>query len=164
MGFFSDLGKSLGSLSLSNQLVSAATGKKAKGSASQTLLFGKKEKPAQPAPFQPQNRIGATINGRSGPQDLPALRLGWTNGGYTYNNSPFNQQPMSFGGGATPPPAPVGGGSSPPPSTGVAPPQRLPMPMGGPANPNMVSGSKMDPRMTQQLMMAQALRKPMPVM
>lgn len=61
----------------------------------------------------------------------PAMRLGWTNGGYTYANSPFNmpQQPMSF----APPmgmsgPGPVlqpgpSGGSMPP--TGAQPPTRM---------------------------------------
>jgi hypothetical protein len=72
-----------------------------------------------PTPFDPGQRVGSSINGQSG-VDQPSMRLGWTNGGYNYHNSPFNmgggmprphdapmpqpmpQQPappMSFGGG-----------------------------------------------------------------
>jgi len=125
MGFFSDLGK----LSLSNQLVSGLTGKKSKNNAAETLLFGKKVKPKGPEPFNPMNRVGASINGQMG-VDQPAQKLGWTNGGYTYNNSGWNPgaQPP------TPPPqAPV--------PTGMGPPQQgIPGPG---ANPQQQSWQQM---------------------
>lgn len=59
--------------------------------------------PPTPPGFDPGQRPGASIGGQSG-VPMPAQRLGWTNGGYNYHNSPFNGQPptpappMSFGG------------------------------------------------------------------
>lgn len=102
-----------------------------------------KTPPGQPAtPFDPGQRTGASINGQSGvPQ--PAMRLGWTNGGYQYHNSPFNQSqgqppapqgpPMSFGGGLQQPPS---GGSMPP--SGAQTPQMGPPTMQRPADPQMM--------------------------
>lgn len=74
-----------------------------------------------PTPFDPGQRTGSSINGQSGvPQ--PAMRLGWTNGGYNYANSPFNGQS----------PTPANPMSMAPPQTGIAPPQP---PLQGPQNP-----------------------------
>lgn len=105
--------------------------------------------PAEPNPgFDPGQRVGSTINGQSG-VDQPAQRLGWTNGGYTYHNSPFNGQPvapanpMSFAppqnaGGAPQQmlPPPNGGGSMPP--TGAPPPQSGTPTMHIPQNPQIM--------------------------
>lgn len=85
-------------------------------------LMDKDKAPKAPpqTPFDPGQRVGASINGQSGVAQ-PAMRLGWTNGGYTYHNSPFNgaqgqyfqqpQSPMSFGGNSLP--AQPSGGSMP---------------------------------------------------
>lgn len=154
MGFFSDLKK----LSLGGQIGGALTGRKNEGSFGMAVLKGPK-KPKPPEPFNPNNRVGATIGGESG-VDQPALRLGWTNGGYTYNNSPFNA------GMAKPSAMPTGG-----PAMGFGGPQQQlpgpqqmpvgmagpqPMPIKGGVMP--MSGPKMDPRIAQQQMVAQMLR------
>src|SRR5262245_44048460 len=97
MGFFSKLkkianpgGAAIGML--------AGNGKNYLGPADYLLDKDKAPKPLPATPFDPGQRVGASINGQSGVAQ-PALRLGWTNGGYTYHNSPFNNSPpMSFGG------------------------------------------------------------------
>lgn len=58
----------------------------------------KKNQEAQKAlqtPYTPKPPYSPAPGGVS---SYPAMRLGWTNGGYNYSNSPFNspQQPMSF--------------------------------------------------------------------
>lgn len=64
-------------------------------------------------------------NGISG---YPAMRLGWTNGGYNFNNSPWNGQPITP---ANPmsmaPPLQAGGGSGTVPGAGAQPPQQQPV-------------------------------------
>lgn len=99
MGFFSKLKK----LSLGGQAAKKITGsQKDYGGFLQGVMDT--PKPPTPIPFDPGSRVGSSINGQSG-VDQPAMRLGWTNGGYDYANSPFNGQPptpanpMSFGGG-----------------------------------------------------------------
>lgn len=110
MGIFSKLGKIVRDIGdPGGTIIHKATGG---GERPNTFKsgFDPVAQPKFPAatPFDPGNRTGATINGQSGvPQ--PAMRLGWTNGGYNYNNSPFNGQPvtpappMSFGGGGPAP-------------------------------------------------------------
>lgn len=113
MGFFSGLGKLVRNIGdPGGSIIYKATG--GKGSRPNTLKSGfdpvaQPPLPPTPPAFDPGQRTGSTINGQSGvPQ--PAHRLGWTNGGYQYANSPFNGQPptpappMSFGGGGQPPP------------------------------------------------------------
>lgn len=180
MGFFSDLTN----LSLGGQIGKSLTGRdKSTGSLAWDLAKGPK-KPKPPEPFNPANRIGATIGGKSG-VDQPAQRLGWTNGGYTYANSPWNKEPAGAGMQTPMPPpnkAPAMGFGGPP--TGVmsspkTPPMQMPMqppqggpPMGMPQGPPrmaqpMPQGPQtmgmppqgMDPRMMQQMMVANQLRQ-----
>lgn len=112
MGFFSKLKK----ISLGGQVAKKLTGSQKDYGG---LLEGMMDtpKPQAAVPFDPGQRTGSTINGQSGaPQ--PSMNLGWTNGGYQYANSPFNQggkapqpaPPMSFGGGQ--PMSPGMGGAS----------------------------------------------------
>lgn len=96
------------------------------------------EKPPGPEPFDPKNRPGSTINGQSGTAQLP-IRLGWTNNGRMYANSPFNganpkyytspPNPMSFGGSSMGPSGPQQMQMGPPPPQ-MAPPLQAP-PSGG---------------------------------
>lgn len=109
-------------------------------------MNGKKNGAAAGAqPFDPGQRTGATINGQSGVAQ-PSMQLGWTNGGYNYHNSPFNQSPqipsppMSFGGTGQPPPRStamgmqpsLGGGLQPAPRGGSMPPAGAQPPQGPP--------------------------------
>lgn len=108
--------------------------------------LGLRAKPAGPsAPFDPGDRVGATINGQSGVEQ-PAMRLGWTNNGRTYANSPFNgvnptyyqqpQAPMSFGGQGLP--SGPSGGNMPP--AGAQTPQGPPT-MQAPPNPQLIQAA-----------------------
>lgn len=67
-----------------------------------------------------------------------AVKLGWTSGGYRYNNNPFAQgPPMAFGGGAPPLQPPPQGGSMP--AAGAQP--SGPPTMQVPQNPQMVQAA-----------------------
>lgn len=109
MGLFSKLKKVLNPGGTAVGML-AGNNKDYIGPADFLLDQNKTPKPPAPVPFDPGQRVGASINGQSGVAQ-PSMNLGWTNGGYNYHNSPFNQQPkappMSFGG-----PTPAGGGAS----------------------------------------------------
>lgn len=92
----------------------AGNGKNYIGPLDYAMDSNKTPKPPPPIPFDPGQRVGASINGQSG-VDQPSMRLGWTNGGYQYHNSPFN-----MGGGAPPPPRPHDAPGIPPAPTGPA--------------------------------------------
>lgn len=122
MSFLSSLKK----LSLGGLVAQKLTGAdKNSGSFALGVMDPHLPKKPEAVPFDPGSRIGSSINGQSG-VDQPSQRLGWTNGGYTYHNSPFNGggSPMSF----APPPrmgvpnpstgAPFQGGGAPPPQMG----------------------------------------------
>lgn len=135
MGIFSKLKKALNP---GGAIVSAVAGngKNYIGPLDYAMDKDKTPKPEPAAPFDPGERTGSSINGQSG-VNQPSMRLGWTNGGYTYHNSPFNQSaPMSFGGPQQPPlQGPPGGASMPP--AGAQPPQGPPT-MQPQMNPQMV--------------------------
>lgn len=141
MGFFKKLKK----LSLGGLVAQKLTGSKENsGSFALGVLDPKYDKPVENK-FDPGARPGTSINGQSGVDQMPQ-RLGWTNNGRLYSNSPFNganpsyynqkpptpppQQapPMSFGGGGG-----MAGGGAPPgsnPAMGMGPPLRIPSPGG----------------------------------
>lgn len=86
--------------------------------------------------YNPVNQYKSAPNGQS---SFPAMRLGWTNGGYTYANSPWNGQaptpanPMSFS-----PPQGVGSSGM----TASGPQQMLP----GPSNSGTIPGAGAQPQ------------------
>lgn len=142
MSFLSSLKK----LSLGGLVAQKLTGSKDnQGSFALGVLDPHYDKPKDNK-FDPGTRIGSSINGQSG-VDQPSQRLGWTNGGYTYHNSPFNGggSPMSFappprmgvpnpstgapfqGGGGAPQTPPQIGGSA----MGASGPQQMGLPPGG---------------------------------
>lgn len=153
MGFFSKLKK----ISLGGQVAKKLTGsQKDYGGFLEGMMAT--PKPPETTPFDPGSRTGATINGQSG-VDQPSMRLGWTNGGYQYHNSPFNMQspamrphdaptpqpmpqqpapPMAFGGGGNTGMGMSGPGAmlqGPSPS-GSMPPAGAQAPQGPPTAPN----------------------------
>lgn len=93
MGIFSKLKKALNP---GGAVVSAFAGNGKNYIGPADYLMDKDKAPKAPpqAPFDPGQRTGASINGQSGVAQ-PSMRLGWTNGGYNYANSPFNGQPVS---------------------------------------------------------------------
>lgn len=105
--------KSLKKLSLGGLVAQKLTGSKEnQGGFLLGLMDPKYDKPIDNK-FDPGARPGASINGQSG-VDQPPQRLGWTNNGRQYANSPFNNANPSY---YSPPPAggPPGGGSGVPP-------------------------------------------------
>lgn len=99
------------------------------------------EQPPGPEPFDPGNKPGSTINGQAGVDQLP-IRLGWTNNGRMYANSPFNganpqyftppSNPMSFGGGSVGASGPQQMSLQPPPGSGTLPPAGAQPPQAAP--------------------------------
>lgn len=126
MGFFSGLKKVFnpGGAAISKIV---GNGKDYKGILDYAMDDQKTPAGAPPTPFDPGNRTGSTINGQSGVAQ-PAQQLGWTNGGYQYHNSPFNQSPpiqgppMSFGGIGQQPSRSTAMGLQPPQNGGSMPP------------------------------------------
>lgn len=108
MGFFSKLKKIANPGGTAVGML-AGNNKSYIGPADFLLDKNKTPPPAPPVPFDPGQRIGSSINGQSG-VDQPAMRLGWTNGGYNYHNSPFNNMPPTP---VTPPSKPMSFGPSP---------------------------------------------------
>lgn len=113
MGIFSKLKKAMNPGGAIMGAV-AGNGKNYIGPLDYAMDKNKTPPPTPAAPFDPGQRVGSQINGQSGVAQ-PSMNLGWTNGGYQYHNSPFNQTsqpppPMSFGGGQPATPG-VGGAS-----------------------------------------------------